>query len=62
MTASYSDGRLRNAYQAGAMATPAKLPGWWETTAGHWVEDPYQAGSQTGPIAWAMLLWAALGM
>ncbi len=58
----YSDGRLRNAYQAGAMATPAKLPGWWETTAGHWVEDPYQAGSQTGPIAWAMLLWAALGM
>jgi len=57
----YKDGRLRNAYQAGAMTTPAKLPGWWDKTANRWAEDPYQAGSQTGPIAWAMLLWAALG-
>ena len=58
----YTDGRLRNAYQAGPMSRPAKLPGWWDKSAGHWVEDPYQAGSATGPIAWAMLLWAALGM
>jgi hypothetical protein len=57
----YKDGRLRNAYQAGAMATPAKLPGWWDKAANRWREDPYQVGSQTGPIAWAMLLWAALG-
>ncbi len=57
----YQDGRLRNAYQAGAMSMPAKLPGWWDTHAKRWNEDPYQAGSQTGPIAWAMLLWAALG-
>ncbi len=57
----YKDGRLRNAYQAGAMAVPAKLPGWWDAKAGRWNEDPYQAGSQTGPLAWAMLLWAALG-
>ncbi len=57
----WHDGRLRNAYQAGAMTTPAKLPGWWDKTAARWREDPYQVGSQTGPIAWAMLLWAALG-
>jgi hypothetical protein len=58
----YKDGRLRNAYQAGPMAAPAKLPGFWDEKAARWNEDPYQAGSQTGPIAWAMRLWAALGM
>jgi hypothetical protein len=58
----FNDGRLRNAYLAGPMTAPAKLPGWWDSRAGHWAEDPYQAGSQTGPIAWAMLLWLALGM
>jgi hypothetical protein len=57
----YQDGRLRNAYQAGAMTTPAKLPGWWDAKASRWNEDPYQVGAQTGPIAWVMLLWAALG-
>jgi hypothetical protein len=58
----YHDGRLRNAYQAGPMAAPAKLPGFWDKKANRWDEDPYQVGSDTGPIAWAMLLWAALGM
>jgi hypothetical protein len=58
----YHDGRLRNAYQAGAMANPAKLPGWWDTKTSRWVEDPYQVGAQTGPLAWAMLLWSALDM
>jgi hypothetical protein len=43
------------------MSAPTKLPGWWSTKANAWQEDPYQAGSQTGPLAWAMLLWAALG-
>jgi len=57
----YQDGRLRNAYQAGPMTTPAKLPGWWDKQAERWQEDPYQAGAQTGPVAWAMLLWSALG-
>jgi hypothetical protein len=57
----WKDSRLRNAYQAGPMAQPAKLPGWWDAKAATWREDPYQAGSQTGPVAWAMLLWAALG-
>ena len=58
----YKDGRLRNAYRAGAMSSPAELPGWWDQKAGRWAEDPYQAGAQTGPVAWAMILWAALGM
>jgi len=58
----WKDGRLRNAYQAGAMVAPARLPGWWDKSANAWREDPYQVGSQTGPVAWAMLLWAALGM
>ncbi len=55
--------RLRNAYRAGPMrllhgAVP--LPGWWDAAGGHWAEDPYQIGSETGPIAWATLLWTAL--
>ena len=58
----WHDGRLRNAYQAGPMASPAKLPGWWNAKAGAWAEDPYQVGAEAGPVAWAMLLWAALGM
>jgi hypothetical protein len=58
----YTDGRLRNAYMAGPMSQPAKLPGWWDKAANRWDEDPYQVGSQTGPVAWAMLLWTALGM
>lgn len=57
----WRDGRLRNAYQAGSFSIPARLPGWWDAKANAWKEDPYQAGSQTGPLAWAMLLWAALG-
>lgn len=57
----YTDGRLRNGYMAGVMAQPAKLPGWWDNKANQWLEDPYQAGSQTGPLAWAMLLWLAVG-
>jgi hypothetical protein len=58
----FSDGRLRNCYQAGLMTQPAKLAGFWDAKAKQWDEDPYQLGSFTGPIAWAMLLWAALGM
>jgi hypothetical protein len=43
----YKDGRLRNAYQAGAMTAPARLPGWWDKTAQRWNEDPYQVGTQS---------------
>jgi hypothetical protein len=58
----YRDGRLRNAYQAGPVSNPVKLPGWWDKSANQWREDPYQVSTQTGPMAWAILLWTALGM
>ncbi len=58
----FADGRLRNGYAAGVMDMPAKLPGFWDAKAGRWAEDPYQLGTATGPLAWAMLLWSALGM
>jgi hypothetical protein len=58
----FADGRLRNCYQAGVMAQPAKLAGFWEAKSQRWDEDPYQVGTDSGPLAWAMLLWAALGM
>ena len=58
----FADGRLRNCYAAGVMSSPAKLAGFWDAKAGRWAEDPYQVGTDTGPVAWAMLLWAALGM
>jgi hypothetical protein len=57
----WRDGRLRNAYQAGRVKSPVALPGWWNGKVNAWQEDPYQVGSETGPVAWAMLLWVALG-
>lgn len=72
----FRDFRLRNAYRAGPMRVhhssilgghglPASrgnidLAGWWDAKGGHWAEDPYQLGSEAGPIAWAILLWTAL--
>ncbi len=57
----WHDGRLRNAYRAGpAEPGPYKLPGWWDAAAGRWMEDGYQAGTATGVVAWAMLLWIGL--
>ena len=58
----FNDGRLRNGYAAGPVSAPMKLPGFWDTKAGQWDEDPYQLGSDAGPMAWAMLLWVKLGM
>jgi hypothetical protein len=52
----WHDGRLRNAYAAGAVsAAPLKLPGWWDTTAARWLEDGYEVSSDSGNMAWAML-------
>jgi hypothetical protein len=52
----WHDGRLRNAYLAGAVDDqPLKLAGWWDPVAGRWLEDAYQASSDTGNMAWAML-------
>ncbi|MES2713622.1 MAG: hypothetical protein V4653_18735 [Pseudomonadota bacterium] len=59
---SWRDGRLRNAYAAGRQfpeaPASARPPGWWD---GAWREDAYQVGSATGPVAFAMLLWIAMG-
>ncbi len=59
----WHDGRLRNAYWAGPAPErdPYRLPGWWDAAAGRWYEDGYQVGTATGNMAWAMLLWIALG-
>jgi hypothetical protein len=59
----WHDGRLRNAYRAGPVPASGTYPlnGWWDARAGAWREDAYQAGTATGPLAWAILLWAQLG-
>jgi hypothetical protein len=54
----WKDGRLRNGYLAGPPSNPVKLAGWPE--GGRWIEDGYQASSDTGNLAWAML--ALLGL
>jgi hypothetical protein len=54
----WKDGRLRNGYLAGPVKNPAQLGGWQDGS--RWVEDGYQAGSDTGNQAWAML--ALLGL
>ncbi|MDE1147054.1 MAG: hypothetical protein PW843_10610 [Azospirillaceae bacterium] len=51
----FQDGRIRNAYRAGAAATPPLPPGWWDDKANQWAEDAYQDGSATGNVAWAAL-------
>ncbi len=62
----YSDGRLRNAYQAGDLALPpgwapnghnraARLPGWWDQDLKQWMEDSSAVGTSAGNMAWAML-------
>ncbi len=55
----WRDGRLRNAYLPGPVSA-AHMPGWWDTTTSRWVEDAYHAGTATGVMGWAMLLWIAL--
>lgn len=50
------NGRLRNAYRAGAQsARPIPPMGWWDAAAGRWLEDPYQVGTATGNVAWGSL-------
>ena len=57
----WHDGRMRNAYAAGAVGRGnAKLSGWWDNTQNKWLEDRYQVGSDTGNMAWAMLALLAL--
>ena len=56
----WRDGRLRNAYLAGAPTTPVKLAGWWDERQNRWVEDGYQVASDNGNLAWAMLALLAV--
>lgn len=57
----WHDGRLRNAYLAGAAQDDRlKLPGWWDKARNKWLEDRYQVGSDVGNIAWAMLALLAV--
>jgi hypothetical protein len=52
----FSDGRVRNAYRAGAVGKPpVALPGFWDNQANRWLEDGYQAGTAIGNVAWAAL-------
>jgi hypothetical protein len=52
----WQDGRLRNAYRAGFIGDDkVKLAGWWDKDGNQWLEDRYQAGSDSGNLAWAML-------
>jgi hypothetical protein len=52
----FGDGRIRNAYRAGAAGEGAPLlPGWWDERNKLWAEDPAQDGTSTGNVAWAAL-------
>jgi len=54
-----TDGRLRNAYQAGDLidqeTRKARLPGWWDDQEQKWCEDKYNVGTSTGNLAWVMI-------
>lgn len=55
---SFKDGRLRNAYRAGAIqGNKVALPGYWQSQGNYWSQDAYQVGTATGNVAWAALLW-----
>ena len=52
----WHDGRLRNGYMGGPVtAAPLRLAGWWDRKSQRWLEDGYQAGTDSGNMAWAML-------
>lgn len=54
----YKDGRIRNSYRAGKLASSdgrVLLPGWYDTKENRWVEDEFQVSTHTGNVAWAML-------
>ena len=62
----FTDGRVRNAYQAGDLAlgpgwTPhgmdgtVRMPGWWDDDRVLWSEDAVQVGTTAGNAAWVGL-------
>ncbi len=58
--AATTDTRLRNVYRAGAVGEKVLRNGWWDEAQKRWVEDPYQAGTATGNVAWVALALLAL--
>lgn len=53
----FTDGRLRNAYRAGAVSDgKVALAGYWDARGNFWSQDAYQVGTATGNVAWAALL------
>jgi hypothetical protein len=59
----FKDGRMRNAYRAGAVDRHSSvlLPGWWDQAAARWFEDGYQVGQATGSAAFVGLALDAVG-
>ena len=62
----FTDGRLRNAYQAGDLALfpgwapngkrgTVRMPGWWDEGADTWFEDRFAVSTHTGNVIWPML-------
>jgi PKD repeat protein len=62
----FTDGRIRNAYQAGDLILPSgweprgkiatvRMPGWWDDNGDQWSEDSVQVGTYTGNVAWTGL-------
>lgn len=53
--------RVRNAYASGDISaypgweSGARLPGWYDATAGKWLEDRYQVGSNVGNTSYVAL-------
>lgn len=53
----FHDGRLRNAYRAGAVnGGQVELPGFWDEKHQLWSQDASQVSTATGNVAWAALL------
>ena len=50
-----AQGRLRNAYRAGAQDHGPLPNGWWDPARQQWLEDDYQVGTATGNVAWGTL-------
>ena len=67
----FTDGRLRNGYQAGDLVLfdgwipnylpgTVRMPGWYDMAHEHWYEDIFCVSTDTGNVAWAMIALLAL--
>jgi len=62
----YTDGRIRNAYQAGELYLPPgwipngkvntiRMPGFWDSNYYNWFEDQFSISTDSGNVAWTMI-------